>query len=241
MRTCSAFMSAIRSPRSTARRQGDPPDKRRRGRIGSPRPDRVTFLRGIGQARGGRLRDGRSGVAHEEERQAARSSMLGEATLPCRRCDAPTAPWPQPLLVTDELACPFCHDRGPGARLPVRRGSHGPGPRHPPSLSKRLPLIIKASGCLAASYGFILRGDDSSVPWNVPGASPDGERVVGPSARVDVHHVRTSDYPNCVASHDLRVGLGLSMRPIEPHIPDDAVKLVDHRLGGAVSHGLAGC
>jgi hypothetical protein len=53
------------------------------------------------------------GPGHVEKRQAVRSGIIGEATLACRRCDAPIAPGPDPLSLTDQLWCPVCHDAGP--------------------------------------------------------------------------------------------------------------------------------
>jgi hypothetical protein len=48
----------------------------------------------------------------EEKRQSIRSSVLGSGTLACHRCDAPIAPGPHPLLLSDMLRCPFCAAEG---------------------------------------------------------------------------------------------------------------------------------
>src|SRR5947209_14914527 len=48
-----------------------------------------------------------------EKRQATSSGVIGVATLACRSCDAPIAPGPLPLLLTDRLWCPVCQDYGP--------------------------------------------------------------------------------------------------------------------------------
>jgi hypothetical protein len=57
--------------------------------------------------------DGRATVSHEEERRPISSGRLGTGTLACGRCDAPVAIGPDPLLITDQLMCPFCRNRGP--------------------------------------------------------------------------------------------------------------------------------
>lgn len=48
-----------------------------------------------------------------EERRATSAGVVAAATLACRRCDAPIAPGPTPLLLTDHLWCPVCEDSGP--------------------------------------------------------------------------------------------------------------------------------
>ena len=48
-----------------------------------------------------------------EKRQATTSAVVGAATLACRTCDAPIAPGPFPLLLTDRMWCPVCRDSGP--------------------------------------------------------------------------------------------------------------------------------
>ena len=55
----------------------------------------------------------RGARALEEQRKATRSGVLGTGTLACRRCDAPIDPGTSPMLLTELLACPFCHARGP--------------------------------------------------------------------------------------------------------------------------------
>jgi hypothetical protein len=47
-----------------------------------------------------------------EKRRAAASGVLATATLACHRCDAPIAPGPMPLLLTDRLWCPVCRAAG---------------------------------------------------------------------------------------------------------------------------------
>lgn len=47
-----------------------------------------------------------------EKRRAAGSGVVGPATLACRNCDAPIAPGPTPLLLTDPMWCPVCQDSG---------------------------------------------------------------------------------------------------------------------------------
>ena len=50
-----------------------------------------------------------------QERRATRSDRLCEATIACRRCDAPVAIGPDPLGIAATLTCPFC-----GHAAPVR-------------------------------------------------------------------------------------------------------------------------
>ena len=53
------------------------------------------------------------GIAHEEMRQARRSSQFAVGTLACSRCDAPVSPGDSPRVLTEVLVCPFCSHRGP--------------------------------------------------------------------------------------------------------------------------------
>jgi hypothetical protein len=74
---------------------------------------------------------------YAEKRKATRSDVLSAATLACRSCDAPIAPGPSPLLLTDRIWCPICQDTGPvrdfvslaaptrPARVVVRVSWHG--------------------------------------------------------------------------------------------------------------------
>ena len=60
-----------------------------------------------------------------EERRASRTDRLAEATIACRRCDAPVAVGPGRRSVADDLSCPFCGHTGPirdflSLRLPTR-------------------------------------------------------------------------------------------------------------------------
>jgi hypothetical protein len=48
-----------------------------------------------------------------QERRATRTDRLAEATIACRRCDAPVAVGPEPRSLTDQLSCPFCGHSGP--------------------------------------------------------------------------------------------------------------------------------
>jgi hypothetical protein len=50
--------------------------------------------------------------AHEERRRAARAGVIASGTLACARCDAPVAPGPRALSLTDQLSCPFCDHSG---------------------------------------------------------------------------------------------------------------------------------
>jgi hypothetical protein len=74
----------------------------------------VSFLRGIdGSAHntaGAPTRWIRPG---EDRHLDERSARLCAATLACARCDAPIAPGPQGLSLTQPLVCPFCDHRGP--------------------------------------------------------------------------------------------------------------------------------
>ena len=55
----------------------------------------------------------RASAVQVEKRQTVRSTLLGVGTLACDRCDAPIAIGDRPLLLTDDLTCPFCRRRGP--------------------------------------------------------------------------------------------------------------------------------
>jgi hypothetical protein len=73
----------------------------------------MAVFRGIdGSHWGGPRSDAPVGPAHEQIRRPARSGQLGTGTLACRRCDAPVAIGPEPLLLTEQLTCPFCQNRG---------------------------------------------------------------------------------------------------------------------------------
>jgi hypothetical protein len=63
-------------------------------------------------ADGGRPGRSRDRVVHEEQRLAIAARLL-QATLACSACDAPVAPGPQPLLLTDPLSCPYCRHVAP--------------------------------------------------------------------------------------------------------------------------------
>src|SRR5262249_40219155 len=65
---------------------------------------------GIGQPRRG---GSAVGAVVAPARRPARSSRLATGTLACGRCDAPVAIGSDPLSLTDQLTCPFCHSRGP--------------------------------------------------------------------------------------------------------------------------------
>jgi len=74
----------------------------------------VTVFRGVDQSGPDGSELGQRAVAtYEQARRPASSRRLGLGTLACGRCDAPIAIGADPLLLTDELTCPFCHDRGP--------------------------------------------------------------------------------------------------------------------------------
>jgi hypothetical protein len=73
----------------------------------------VALFRGIGRASGASTLTGRAAAVHEEKRQAIRSTLIGEGTLACPTCDAPVATGGHPLLLTDQLTCPFCRRLGP--------------------------------------------------------------------------------------------------------------------------------
>jgi hypothetical protein len=74
----------------------------------------MAVFRGIdGSHWGGSSPDAPAGPAHEQVRRPVRSGQLGTGTLACRRCDAPVAIGPEPLPLTEQLMCPFCHHRGP--------------------------------------------------------------------------------------------------------------------------------
>lgn len=47
----------------------------------------------------------------EEERLAARTSVLAAGTLACPRCDAPVLP-SRPLGPAEALSCPYCRHAG---------------------------------------------------------------------------------------------------------------------------------
>ncbi|MHB8691377.1 MAG: hypothetical protein ACYDHH_09030 [Solirubrobacteraceae bacterium] len=51
--------------------------------------------------------------AQEERRRAGRAGVIASGTLACARCDAPVAPGPRALAITDQLCCPFCDHSGP--------------------------------------------------------------------------------------------------------------------------------
>jgi hypothetical protein len=79
-----------------------------------PRLISVTVFGGIGQSRRGSSDLGASvAPAHEQARRPAHSGRLATGTLACGRCDAPVAIGADPLSLTDQLTCPFCHSRGP--------------------------------------------------------------------------------------------------------------------------------
>jgi hypothetical protein len=73
----------------------------------------VTLFRGLGQTPEDSALTRRAAAVHEDKRQTIRSALLGVGTLACGRCDAPIAIGDRPLLLTDELTCPFCRCRGP--------------------------------------------------------------------------------------------------------------------------------
>lgn len=64
----------------------------------------------------------RVGFVHEELRRATRSTVLGEGTLACARCDAPVSPGPRALSPAELIGCPFCRHRAPAREfLSLRR------------------------------------------------------------------------------------------------------------------------
>jgi hypothetical protein len=67
----------------------------------------VSF-RGLGQSPDDPALTRRASAAQEEKRQSIRSTVLGVGTLACDRCDAPIAVGDRPLLLSDQLTCPFC-------------------------------------------------------------------------------------------------------------------------------------
>jgi hypothetical protein len=70
-------------------------------------------LRGLGQSHGADAEPrARVAEAHEAQRPATRSGVLGSGTLACARCDAPVAIGPAPLSLTHQLMCPYCQNRG---------------------------------------------------------------------------------------------------------------------------------
>jgi hypothetical protein len=73
----------------------------------------MSSLRGIGA---GRLDPAagadQAGLVIQELRRGVRSSALGAGTLACPRCDAPVAPGPRPLSVSERLGCPYCSHAG---------------------------------------------------------------------------------------------------------------------------------
>jgi hypothetical protein len=73
----------------------------------------VTLFRGLGYTPDESALTQRAAAVHEEKRQTIRSTLLGVGTLACGHCDAPIAIGDHPLLLTDQLACPFCRRRGP--------------------------------------------------------------------------------------------------------------------------------
>jgi hypothetical protein len=73
----------------------------------------VTLFRGLGQTPDDAALTQRAATVHEEKRQTIRSTLLGVGTLACGHCDAPIAIGARPLLLTDQLTCPFCRRRGP--------------------------------------------------------------------------------------------------------------------------------
>jgi hypothetical protein len=82
--------------------------------VGRPRLIQVAVFRGIGQARWGSSEAGeRVAAAYEQTQRPASSRRLGTGTLACRHCDAPVAVGVDPLLLTDQLICPFCDHRAP--------------------------------------------------------------------------------------------------------------------------------
>jgi len=72
----------------------------------------MTVIRGLGQSLSERSGPATRAAAYEQARPD-RCARLGVGTLACARCDAPIAAGCAPLLLTDRLQCPFCHNRGP--------------------------------------------------------------------------------------------------------------------------------
>jgi hypothetical protein len=74
----------------------------------------VSFLRGIdGSAHNTAGAPARWIRPSDHRHRDERSARLCDATLACARCDAPIAPGPQGLSLTEPLVCPFCDHRGP--------------------------------------------------------------------------------------------------------------------------------
>jgi hypothetical protein len=73
----------------------------------------VSFLRGVdGSAHNTAGAPARWVRPGEHRRHDERTARLCDATLACARCDAPIAPGPQGLSLTQPLVCPFCDHRG---------------------------------------------------------------------------------------------------------------------------------
>lgn len=67
----------------------------------------------IGRARGSCEPNARAALTHEEKRKSIRSALVCGGSLACVRCDAPVALGAEPVLLSDQLTCPFCLRTGP--------------------------------------------------------------------------------------------------------------------------------
>lgn len=67
----------------------------------------MSFLRGIDGGEPLRPERAGGGPGLEEERRAARSTLVATGTLACPRCDAPVAP-AGAMAPSDPLGCPYC-------------------------------------------------------------------------------------------------------------------------------------
>jgi DNA-directed RNA polymerase subunit RPC12/RpoP len=71
----------------------------------------MSFTRGIGDSRSSSATHpfgARTPLVREEERRVVRTTVLGEGTLACARCDAPVFIGPDALPPSATLGCPYC-------------------------------------------------------------------------------------------------------------------------------------
>ena len=74
----------------------------------------MSFLRGIdGSAHNTAGAPARWIRPGEQQGRDERSARVCDATLACAHCDAPVAPGPRGLSLSQLLVCPFCDHRGP--------------------------------------------------------------------------------------------------------------------------------